>query len=141
MTGLILLTYGQLGQELLDAASHIMNISINDVELISIYDQPDIAEKLPVQLQQAMKKIGSGNQSLILADLHGCTHFNIARKLVEPSAVALVSGLNLAMLLRVLNHQDENLFTLSQYAEEGGVMGISIISEAAKPNPSEGKEL
>lgn len=141
MTNLILLTYGQLGQELLDAATHIMNIPIHNVQLISIYDQPGTADELPAQLAQTIKQSESENPCLILVDLHGCTHFNIARKLVEPSHVALVSGLNLAMLLRVLNHQDENLFTLSQYAEEGGVMGISIVSEAASNNRTESNEL
>ena len=131
MTRIILLTYGTMGQSLLDAASHIMNMSIKHVEVISVYDQPDTADKLLALLQQAIKPSGSEKECLILADLHGCTHFNIARKLVTPLHVTLVSGLNLAMLLRVLNHQDENLFTLSQYAEEGGVMGISIVSETA----------
>ena len=50
--------------------------------------------------------------------------------LLSTHRVALVSGLNLPMLLRVLNHREENLVTLSHYAEEGGVIGISTISEA-----------
>jgi mannose/fructose-specific phosphotransferase system component IIA len=136
MTHIILLTYGKMGQSLLDAASHIMNMAIKHVEIISVYDQPDTADKLPALLQQATVSSGSEKEYLILADLHGCTHFNIARKLVAPLHVALVSGLNLAMLLRVLNHQNENLFTLSQYAEEGGVMGISIVSEASSDGAS-----
>ena len=130
MTHIILLTYGKVGQSLLDAASHIMDMTINHVQIVSVVDQPDTADKLPALLQLATESSDSENEHLILVDLHGCTHFNIARKLVAPLRVALVSGLNLAMLLRVLNHQDENLFTLSQYAEEGGVMGISIINEA-----------
>jgi len=136
MTRIILLTYGKMGQSLLDAASHIMNMPINHVQIISVVDQPDTADKLPALLQQATESSGSENEHLILVDLHGCTHFNIARKLVEPLRIALVSGLNLAMLLRVLNHQDENLLTLSQYAEEGGVMGISIVSEAVSDSTS-----
>ena len=130
MTALILITYGQIGEELLKAATHIMKVSVEKVQLISVYDQPDTADKLPTEIEQAIEQSGAENQCLILTDLHGCTHFNIARKFVHPSHVALVSGLNLAMLLRVLNYQDENLFTLSQYAEEGGVMGVSTTSEA-----------
>jgi mannose/fructose-specific phosphotransferase system component IIA len=139
MTGLILLTYGQIGDELLKAATHIMNLPIEHIQMISVYDQPDTADKLPAYLKHAIEQSGPENQCLILTDLHGCTHFNIARKFVNPSHVALVSGLNLAMLLRVLNHQDENLVTLSQYAEEGGVMGISTISEAQAEGCSDRK--
>ena len=130
MTSLILLTYGQIGDELLKAATHIMNVPVEKIQILSVYDQPDTADKLPTEIEQAIEQSGIENQCLILTDLHGCTHFNIARKFVDPSHVALISGLNLAMLLRVLNYQDENLLTLSQYAEEGGVMGISTTSEA-----------
>ena len=130
MTGLILLAYGQIGHELLNAAAHIMNTQVKQVRVINVYDQPDTADKLPADILQAIEQLGTAEQCLILSDLHGCTHFNIARKFVEQSRVALVSGLNLPMLLRVLNHRDENLMTLSHYAEEGGVMGISTISQA-----------
>jgi len=130
MTGLILLAYGQIGDELLNAAIHIMKHSVEKIEVIRVYDNSDTADELPALLQQTIEQMGTVGQCLILADLHGCTHFNIARRFVEHSRVALVSGLNLPMLLRVLNHREENLVTLSHYAEEGGVIGISTISEA-----------
>jgi len=130
MTGLILLAYGKIGHELLDAATHIMNHAVDNIEIISVYDKMDTADILPAQLQQSIEQMGATDHCLILVDLHGCTHFNIARNFVKDSQVALVSGLNLPMLLRVLNHREENLVTLSQYAEEGGVIGIATVSEA-----------
>ena len=139
MTGVILLTYGQAGHELLKAATHIMNHTAEQVKVISVYDQSDTADKLPAQLQHTIEQMGASDQYLILADLHGCTHFNIARKFVEHSRVTLVSGLNLPMLLRVLNHREENLVTLSHYAEEGGVIGISTISDAQDENSDDRK--
>jgi len=129
MTGLILLTYGQIGDELLNAAIHIMKHSVEKIEVIGVYDNSDTADELPALLQQSIAQMGTASQCLILADLHGCTHFNIARRFVQHSRTALVSGLNLPMLLRVLNHREENLVTLSHYAEEGGVIGISTISD------------
>ncbi len=134
MTGLILLTYGKIGHELLTAANHILNQSIEQVKVISVYDQPDTADILPTQIHQAIEQLEKSRQCLILIDLHGCTHFNIARKFAEPSRIELVSGLNLPMLLRVLGHRDEDLITLSHYAEEGGVMGISTISDTPDEN-------
>ena len=129
MTGLILLAYGQIGDELLNAAIHIMKHSVEKIEVIRVYDNSDTADELPALLQRTIEQMGTVGQCLILVDLHGCTHFNIARRFVEHSRVALVSGLNLPMLLRVLNHREENLVTLSHYAEEGGVIGISTISD------------
>ncbi|NOY17094.1 MAG: hypothetical protein GXP23_09230 [Gammaproteobacteria bacterium] len=129
MTGIILLTYGRIGYELLEAAGHIMNQSVGQIKVISVNDDPDTADKLPGQIEEAIRQLKSVGQCLILTDLRGCTHFNIARQFVEPSRVSLVSGLNLPMLLRLLYHRDENLVTLSHFAEEGGVMGISTTSD------------
>jgi PTS system mannose-specific IIA component len=139
MTGLILLTYGKIGHELLTAANHILNQSIEQIEVISVYDQSDTADVLPAQIQQAIEQLKKSRQCLILVDLHGCTHFNIARKFAEPLQIELVSGLNLPMLLRVLSHRDEDLVTVSHYAEEGGVMGISTISDI--PDETVGVEI
>lgn len=130
MTGIILLTYGRTGYELLEAAGHIMNQPVEQIKVINVYDDPDTANILPGQIEKAIEQLISAGQCLILTDLRGCTHFNIARQFVEPPRVSLVSGLNLPMLLRVLHHRDENLVTLSHFAEEGGVMGISITSDA-----------
>ena len=132
MTGIILITYGEIGEELLKAATHIMNQPVDKIKLIAVYDQSSTADELPGRLQQAIEQLGKSEQHLIMADLHGCTHFNIARQFVEESRVALVSGVNLPMLLRVLCHRDENLVTLCHYAEEGGVMGISTSCEIEK---------
>ena len=135
MTSLILLCYGELGQELLKAAQHIMQQPLSDIQVISVFDHADTVETLNRQLQQAINLTETDRQTLILSDLHGCTHFNIARKLVKPSQLALVSGVNLAMLLRAINHQHDDLLSLSQYAEEGGVLGISTISTAPANEP------
>jgi PTS system ascorbate-specific IIA component len=130
MTGIILLTYGRIGYELLEAAGHIMNQSVKQIKVINVYDDPDTADNLPGQIENAIAQLKSAGQCLILTDLRGCTHYNIARQFVEPLRVSLVSGLNLPMLLRLLYHRDENLVTLLHFAEEGGVMGISTASDA-----------
>ena len=57
MTGLILLAYGEIGNELLNAATHILNHSVESVEVISVYDQSDTADTLPGQLQHAIEQM------------------------------------------------------------------------------------
>jgi PTS system ascorbate-specific IIA component len=128
MTGLIIITYGQIGGDMLNAALHIMNADTTQIETISIYDEPDVSETVEEGIKKALLKFGKDSKCLIMTDLHGSTHFNVASKYLEQSKTALVSGLNLPMLLRVLNHRDEDIETLLQYAEEGGVMGISSLN-------------
>lgn len=126
MTGMILLTYGTSGRELLRAASHIFNEPFDSVALIEVTDAPRTADSLPGQLQQALATLG-GQPALILSDLPGCTHFNIAAGFVAAGRVALIGGLNLPMLLRVLSHRDSPLHELLDYALEGGRQGIITV--------------
>ena len=128
MTGIILITYGQIGGEMLNAALHIMNADTAQIETISIYDEPDISEYVADAIEKALAKFGKDSRCLIMTDLHGSTHYNVASKYLEESKIALVSGLNLPMLLRILNHRDEDIESLLHYAEEGGVMGISTLN-------------
>ena len=67
MTGLILLTYGQIGDELLNAATHILNQPVEKVKVIHVYDKPDTADKLPADLQQAIEQLETSGQCLILS--------------------------------------------------------------------------
>jgi PTS system ascorbate-specific IIA component len=133
MTGLILLTYGGTGHELLDAASHIFNEPFDSVALVEVTDAPCTADTLPGQLQMALAS-NPGQPALILTDLPGCTHFNIAASFVAAGRVALIGGLNLPMLLRVLSHRDSPLHELVEYAHEGGRQGIITVLDKAESN-------
>jgi mannose/fructose-specific phosphotransferase system component IIA len=128
MTGILLITYGHIGKEILQAASHILGQDVEDIVLVSVYDQTTTTDSLPAQIEGALQRIGENTPCLIMTDLHGCTHFNVASRYLQQSHVALVSGLNLPMLLRVLNHRDEDIDSLLHYAEAGGTMGISSLN-------------
>lgn len=133
MTGLILLTYGGSGRALLDAASHIFNEPYHTVALVEVTDAPHTADTLPDQLQLALAS-NPGQPALILTDLPGCTHFNIAAGFVAAGRVALIGGLNLPMLLRVLSHRDSPLYELVEYAQQGGRQGIITVLDKAEGN-------
>ena len=51
MTGIILITYGQIGDEMLQAASHIMGQTAKNIELISVDDKADTADSLAEQIE------------------------------------------------------------------------------------------
>jgi len=64
---------------------------------------------------------------LVLTDLYGSTPSNIAQKLIAQRNVHVVSGLNLSMLIRILNYPQLPLLELSEKAVSGGKDGISWI--------------
>ncbi len=66
-----------------------------------------------------------GDGVLVLADLYGATPCNIAERLPRSACTcSCVSGLNLPMLLRVLNYPEQSLDELAQTAASGGRSGI-----------------
>ena len=90
MTGLILLTYGQIGDELLNAATHILNQPVEKVKVIHVYDKPDTADKLPADLQQAIEQLETSGQCLILSSM--------ATAMVAPISMSPGNLLNLQKL-------------------------------------------
>jgi len=60
----------------------------------------------------------------VLTDLFGATPANLALKLLQPSRVVGLAGVNLPMLLSALTHRDKDLETLLVRARDGGRNGI-----------------
>lgn len=60
---------------------------------------------------------------LILTDIFGATPHNLAQ-VVQSKKVRIVTGLNLPMLLRVLNYHKSSLDELAEMARRGGQAGI-----------------
>jgi PTS system ascorbate-specific IIA component len=74
-----------------------------------------------------VRVLDRGEGVLVLTDVYGATPSNIGEKLGGLGLeVRRVSGLNLPMLLRVLNYPEQNLSELVQTASSGGRTGIQI---------------
>ena len=71
-----------------------------------------------------IEQLDQGDGVLILTDMYGSTPGNIACALGQNNRVAVVAGLNLPMLVRVLNYPQLDLHTLAEKAESGGRIGI-----------------
>ena len=73
------------------------------------------------------RKLDGGEGVLVLTDLYGATPCNVAHRLPSLGLhMHCVSGLNLPMLLRVLNYPEQSLDELAQTAASGGRGGIFI---------------
>ena len=71
---------------------------------------------------------------LVLTDLYGSTPSNIACRLHRLSNVRVVSGINLPMLIRVLNYPDLDLDELAHKALTGGRDGVLTCSIEGAPH-------
>ena len=64
---------------------------------------------------------------MILTDLFGSTPSNIARRLYDKNNISIVTGVNLSMIICILNSPDYlNLEAIAERACSGGIDGIKI---------------
>jgi len=94
--------------------------------LTAVEIDPDTdPDSLLPKLEHLLFNIDHGDGVLILTDLYGSTPCNIARKLSQRTNTQIVTGLNLPMLLRVMNYPDLSLDELAEKAITGGQNGIT----------------
>ncbi|BBD79490.1 PTS sugar transporter subunit IIA [Aerosticca soli] len=124
--GVLLMTHEAVGQALIAAARHVMPelpLRVDAVEVPAQAD-PDVMRELTARHARALDE---GDGVLVLADLYGATPCNIGLSLADLGVrIRCVSGLNLPMLLRVLNYADKPLEELAEIAASGGRGGILI---------------
>ncbi len=124
--GILLLTHEEIGRALMTAAQHVMPRLPCQLDTLEVGANDDPAVMLPAAARAA-RTLDHGGGVLVLSDLYGSTPCNIANQLADLGVRArCVSGLNLPMLLRVLNYPDKPLDELAEVAASGGRGGIRI---------------
>lgn len=116
---ILLVTHDGIGDSLLRTAKKLL--SPPPSAYIESYAVPYncIPEKEIGKLKQRCTEIDKGAGVLLLTDLYGATPSNIAMQLKGETARWLVGGLNLAMLLKVLNYSHLDGDALARKAYEG----------------------
>ena len=122
--GILLVSHNQIGTELINTARQMLSCSPLPTKVISIAlnDNPDQIRR---QLNEELIGLDQGNGILIMTDMFGSTPSNIACTVSERDDIRVVSGLNLPMLIRVLNYPNLSLSELEQKALTGGQEGIA----------------
>ena len=124
--GILLLTPEEMGDALITTAHHILGRMPAAVEAHAIPPGSDAEAALRETLAHA-RRLDSGDGVLVMIDVYGATPSNVAARLPDSGInVRRVTGLNLPMLLRVLNYAEQPLADLVQTAEQGGRAGIRI---------------
>ncbi len=130
--GVLLITHGNIGAALLKSATNVLGVCPLSTTTISAAPECD-PEQVLAYAKQAAQKMDCGNGVLVLTDMYGATPSNIACRLEEFHDVRVVSGLNLPMLIRVLNYPDLDLDDLMHKAVTGGRDGVLICNTEGVP--------
>lgn len=123
--GILLISHNQIGTELINTARQMLTCCPLPTKVLSIEinDQPD---DIKTKLDQTLSQLDQGNGILILTDMFGSTPSNVACLVSDLNNIRIVSGLNLPMLIRILNYPNLDLDALEQKAMSGGQEGIVI---------------
>ena len=121
--GLLIISHNKIGDELLATATATLGICPLLTETLRVTSDADL-DALREQAWRLVTRLDQGAGVLVLTDTFGSTPSNIAYQLLERPGVRVVTGINLPMMLRILNYPQLQLDALAQKAVSGGRDGI-----------------
>lgn len=99
MIGLILVTHGRLGDELLAAAQHVVGQQPH-LHAIPIFPEDD-KDARRSEIAECARTYASESGVILLTDMHGGTPANLALSILSIGQAEAISGVNLPMLVKI----------------------------------------
>lgn len=121
--GLLIITHNDIGRVLLDTATGMLGACPLDCAVISLTPSAD-PDALMNKAREEFVRLNKGDGVLVLTDMYGSTPSNIAASLCGSKDIMVVAGINLPMLIRVMNYPQLSLAQLANKAVTGGNDGI-----------------
>jgi len=122
-TGLVIVSHGQIGRSLIEVAEFILDQSLESVRFVS-FQQSEMKKTGDDEIKRAIASADHGHGVLVMTDIGGASPCNYVAKMLSSDRIAMVSGINLAMLIRVWNYRDKPLRQLSKLAAAGAIRDI-----------------
>jgi PTS system ascorbate-specific IIA component len=130
--GLLIITHNQIGEALLQTATHMLGFCPLLAHTLAVTPECN-PDQLRERARVLARDLDQGDGVLVLTDMFGSTPSNIATALGKAGQVSVVSGINLPMLVRVLNYPHLSLERITDKALSGGRDGILDCQERTKP--------
>jgi PTS system mannose-specific IIA component len=134
--GVVVVTHGQLATELLNAAEMIMGDLPGFVALsVGWHDEVTVAREA---LGRAIDRVNDEGRLpvLVLTDMFGGTPSNIALSFLREGQVEVVTGVNLAMMIKLARlSRPPDLLTLARELCEDGREAIRVASDLLRAAP------
>ena len=121
--GLLIITHERIGAALVETAVGMLGRCPLKVDVLPIPGDCDL-ERLNGEAREKCQALDEGDGVLVLTDIYGGTPSNIAGHLARSPGVAMVAGVNLPMLVRVMNYPQLDLAGLTEKAVSGGRDGV-----------------
>lgn len=132
MIGLVLVTHGKIGVELLEALNGIVGPQ-EQARAISIGVSDDM-DDCRDSIMTAIKEVNTGEGVVLLTDMFGGTPSNLAIASMPRSHAVVLAGVNLPLLVKLATTRTTMpLLDAAREAEMAGRKYIQLISETLAP--------
>ena len=127
MIGIIVVTHGALGSELIAVAEHVVGKQ-QAVIAVPIGPEDDI-ESRRNEIIAKVQEVDAGQGVAILTDMFGGTPSNLAISVMQPGKVEVVAGVNVPMLIKLISVRGSmNVVNAVMTAQEAGRKYINVAS-------------
>ena len=123
--GLLIITHNRIGEDLLGTARSMLGRLPLETAWLPVSQSGDPDDLLTLATEYH-RKLDTGDGVLVLTDMYGSTPSNIATRLLQYPKTQVIAGINLPMLVRVLNYPQLRLHELVNKAISGGHDGIVL---------------
>ena len=128
MIGVVVVTHGQLANELVNAAEMIVG-DLPQFAAVSIGWHDDVNDARE-DIAQAIERVRGDNGVLLLTDMFGGTPSNLGMTFLEKDRLEVITGVNLPMLIKLAGARVSNDLTgVAQAMREHGRNAIWVASE------------
>ena len=128
MIGVVVVTHGQLANELVNAAEMIVG-DLPQFAAVSIGWHDDVNDARE-DIAQAIERVRGDNGVLLLTDMFGGTPSNLGMTFLEKDRLEVITGVNLPMLIKLAGARASNDLTgVAQAMREHGRNAIWVASE------------
>ena len=137
MINIVVVTHGEFGAYLVEAAESIVGPQEDGVRVIAISPRlsvPEICERL----KRAVEEVKSAEGLIVFTDMPGGTPGNLCFPLIKGAAgIEMISGVNLYMLVSAFSHRGE--MPLSELVEKAIADGQNSIRDIRRMVVSQGR--
>lgn len=131
MIGIIIVTHGELGTELISVAEHVVGRQQNLIA-IGIGPEDDIEQRRN-DIINKITQVDTGAGVAILTDMFGGTPSNLAISVMKPDKVEVIAGVNVPMLIKLISVRGaESVANAALIAQEAGRKYINVASNLLK---------
>ena len=120
---LFFITHEGIASSLITIGEAIIQKANNNLSFYEVAMDADI-HSVAESIEDKLAQLDTQEGLLIITDIYGSTPSNIAQKIADKHLAGLISGVNLPMVIRLLNYRTEAIKPLIQKTLDGGIQGI-----------------